>query len=86
MFLDPPYNLEKKSKLYGNNGDMHETFNHKLLFELLQTCENWILTYNNCDYIRNLYKDYIILDMNWKYGMNKSKNSSEIIIISKSIH
>jgi DNA adenine methylase len=83
LFLDPPYYLESKSKLYGNNGDMHETFDHKLLFDVLNTKKNWVVTYNNCDYIRNLYKDYIILDVNWSYGMNTSKVSSEIIIISK---
>jgi DNA adenine methylase len=83
LFLDPPYYLEKKSKLYGNNGDMHEEFNHQLLFDLLNTKKNWIITYNNCECIRNMYKDYIILDVNWSYGMNKSKASSEIIIISK---
>ena len=83
LFLDPPYYLESKSKLYGNNGDMHEKFDHKLLFDVLNTKKNWVVTYNNCDYIRNLYKDYIILDVNWSYGMNTSKASSEIIIISK---
>jgi DNA adenine methylase len=83
IFLDPPYYLEKKSKLYGNNGDMHEDFNHQSLFELMITKKNWILTYNNSDYIRNLYKDYIIIDVNWTYSMNKTKKSSEIIIISK---
>ena len=83
MFIDPPYYLENKSKLYGNNGDMHEKFNHQLLFDLLNNKKNWILTYNNCNYIKDLYKDYIIIDVNWSYGMNKSKTSSEIIIISK---
>lgn len=83
LFLDPPYYLESNSKLYGNNGDLHEGFNHNLLFELLTTKKNWVLTYNNCAYIRNLYKDYIILDVNWSYGMNTTKASSEIIIISK---
>ena len=83
IFLDPPYYLENKSKLYGNNGDMHENFNHKLLFDLLNTKKNWIVTYNNCEYIRNLYKNYIIIDVNWSYGMNSSKVSSEIIIVSK---
>ena len=83
IFLDPPYYLESKSKLYGNNGDMHEGFNHQLLFDVLNTKKNWIVTYNNCDYIRTLYKDYIIIDVNWSYGMNTSKTSSEIIIISK---
>lgn len=83
IFLDPPYYLESKSKLYGYNGDMHERFNHKLLFDILNTKKNWILTYNNCEYIKILYKDYIIIDVNWSYGMNSSKSSSEIIIISK---
>ena len=85
MFLDPPYYLEKKSKLYGNNGDIHEEFNHQLLFDLLNTKKNWILTYNNCEYIRNMYKDHIIIDVNWSYGMNTSKISSEIIIIKSNI-
>jgi DNA adenine methylase len=83
LFLDPPYYLNKKSKLYGNNGDMHENFNHELLFNTIKNKKNWILTYNNHEYIRNMYKDFIILDTNWSYGMNKSKLSSEIIIISK---
>lgn len=83
LFLDPPYYLEKKSNLYGNNGDMHEDFNHLLLFTIINDKKNWIITYNNCDYIRNLYKDYLIIDVNWKYGMNDTKKSSEIIIISK---
>jgi DNA adenine methylase len=83
IFLDPPYYLEKQSKLYGNNGDMHENFNHHLLFDLIKTKKNWLITYNNCDYIKNLYKDYLIINVNWSYGMNKSKASSEIIIISK---
>ena len=64
LFLDPPYYLESKSKLYGNNGDMHENFDHKLLFDVLNTKKNWVVTYNNCEYIRNLYKDYIIHDVN----------------------
>jgi DNA adenine methylase len=81
MFLDPPYYLEKKSKLYGNCGDLHETFDHKQLYTLLTTKKKWIMTYNNCKYIRDLYSKYIIVDIEWKYGMNKTKKSSEIVII-----
>jgi DNA adenine methylase len=82
MFLDPPYYLEKGSKLYGNNGDMHEIFDHQKLYTVLSDKKNWIMTYNNCSYIRELYKDFIILDVEWSYGMNKTKESSEIVIIS----
>jgi DNA adenine methylase len=82
MFLDPPYYLEKSSKLYGNNGDMHDdTFDHEKLYKCLSIKKNWLMTYNNCSYIKNLYKDYKIIQTNWSYGMNKSKESSEIVII-----
>ncbi len=81
LFLDPPYYLEKNSKLYGNNGDMHETFDHKKLYKCISKKKNWIITYNNCDYIKELYKKFTIIETSWSYGMNKSKQSSEIIII-----
>ena len=80
MFLDPPYYLEK-STLYGNNGDMHDKFDHEQLFKSVSTRKNWLMTYNNCEYIRELYKDYKIIETSWSYGMNKSKKSSEIVII-----
>lgn len=81
LFLDPPYYLEKKSKLYGNNGDMHESFEHEKLYKCISTKQNWLMTYNNCDYIKKLYKDFNIIETSWSYGMNKSKESSEIVII-----
>ena len=83
LFLDPPYFLEKPT-LYGNNGDMHEFFDHKKLYNCLsQKKRYWIMTYNNCSYIKELYKDYEIIETSWSYGMNKSKESSEIVIISR---
>jgi len=81
MFLDPPYYLEKASTLYGNNGDMHHTFDHTKLYKCLSTKQNWFMTYNNCEYIKNLYKDFKIIETSWSYGMNKSKKSSELVII-----
>jgi DNA adenine methylase len=61
---------------------MHESFNHQKLFDVIKTKKNWIITYNNCEYIKNIYKDYIILEVDWSYGMNKTKTSSEIIILN----
>jgi DNA adenine methylase len=81
IFLDPPYYLEKASTLYGNNGDMHDTFDHNKLYKCLSTKQNWFMTYNNCEYIKNLYKNFKIIETSWSYGMNKSKKSSEIVII-----
>ena len=81
LFLDPPYYLEKASTLYGKNGDMHDTFDHDKLHKCLSTKQNWLMTYNNCEYIKDLYKGYKIIETSWSYGMNKSKKSSEIVII-----
>jgi DNA adenine methylase len=84
MFLDPPYYFKRKSKnkLYGKDGDMHEAFDHEKLHKILRRRTNWMMTYNNCNYIRNLYKGFKIIETNWSYGMNKSKESSEIVILS----
>jgi len=81
VFADPPYYIE--NNLYGNKGDMHKYFNHKLLSIILLKRGNFILTYNDCKYIRELYKDCNIEIAEWSYGMNKSKKSSEIIITPK---
>ena len=81
IFLDPPYYLEEKSKLYGTNGDMHDKFDHKQLKDVMKDKTNWLMTYNNCKYVKELYSEYKIIETNWSYGMNKSKESSEIIII-----
>jgi DNA adenine methylase len=69
-----------RKKLYGDEGDMHEFFPHLALFSELRKRENWILSYNDCEEIRDLYRDYKIHKAAWTYGMNKSKKSSEIII------
>jgi len=79
IFLDPPYYIS--SKLYGNKGDLHDNFKHEELAKILQNYNRWILCYNDCDFIRNLYKNYQIIPVKWSYGMNTSKNSNEIIII-----
>ena len=92
IFLDPPYYLGKNSKLYGKKGDMHENFDHERLFKCLSTKKNWIITYNNCEYVKNLYEEFKIIETSWSYGMcnvkkkkdksiKKQKLSSEIVIM-----
>ena len=80
IFLDPPYYLESKSKLYGNNGNMHEDFDHQRLHDCIVHKTGWMMTYNDCEYVRELYRDFTIVEAEWSYGMNKSKKSSEIVI------
>jgi len=79
IYADPPYYID--NYIYGKDGDMHEKFNHEAFAKTMLTRRDWLISYNDCDYIRALYKDCQIFEVNWSYGMNSSKASSEIIIL-----
>ena len=78
IYADPPYYIS--SYIYGKDGDLHESFNHVAFAKKIKSRKNWILSYNDCQFIRDLYKDCDIFTESWSYGMNSSKGSSEIII------
>lgn len=83
MYLDPPYYLGGGNKLYGNAGDLHEGFDHEKLFTVVAHKRSWIMSYNDCPWVREKYRDHKIIEAAWAYGMNKTKKSSEVIIFSK---
>ncbi len=60
LYCDPPYLINQK--LYGHKGDKHRSFDHQALAELLRKHHRWILSYNDCVEVRELYKGYIILN------------------------
>ena len=81
LYLDPPYMLEgSQNSLYGIDGNLHSSFDHDRLHGLLTKRSGWVMSYNDCAEIRKMYKDYEIIEAEWSYGMNKSKQSSEILI------
>jgi DNA adenine methylase len=80
LYLDPPYYIE--SNLYGNKGDLHKNFDHIALYEILKNRSNWILSYNNVDMIKDLYRGYEIVYPKWGYGLGKDKKSREILVIN----
>lgn len=82
IFLDPPYFSNKTSKLYGNSGSLHTSFDHIRLFNYISTKRNWVMTYDDSFFIRNLYKNFIQIETSWSYGMT-SKKKKELIIIGK---
>ena len=86
IFLDPPYFTAKK--LYGRDGELHQ-FDHKRLADLLKkTKHRFLITYDNCPQIRELYSwanqesnnEIVISPWNLRYGMNNcnSDNSSKV--------
>ncbi len=80
-YLDPPYLIETNN-LYGSKGKAHKGFNHEELASILRKRDKWVLSYNDCPKIRELYKHARILESKWKYGMSNGKKSKELLIIS----
>lgn len=83
IYADPPYLINQK--LYGNKGNMHTDFNHELLANMLNCRGNFILSYNNCDEIKQMYQEHLFFYPEWSYGMNSDKKSKEILIVSKDL-
>lgn len=88
IFLDPPYKTAQK--LYGKNGELH-AFPHKDLAKLLkQTKHKFLITYDDCEEIRSLYKwanmTPTVKEWSLRYGMNncstegKCKVGAELFI------
>lgn len=80
LYLDPPY--ANGGALYGKKGNTHKDFSHELLAKLLLERGNWIMSYNDCELVRRLYKGFKFVKLAWSYGMNSSKKSNEVLIIS----
>jgi len=79
-YVDPPYLI--KSALYGRNGSAHKNFDHESLSAILKNRDQWILSYNDCEEIRDLYAGFQIITPHWKYGMSNDKTSKEVLIFS----
>jgi len=80
VYADPPYYIT--SYIYGKDGDMHEGFDHAAFAAAIKQRRDWMISYNDCAYIRDLYKDCRIEKVTWSYGMdNGKKGSSEILIL-----
>jgi DNA adenine methylase len=80
IFLDPPYYSATKSRLYGKNGCLHQQFDHERLAKSLANCPHkWLITYDNSDKIRDLYRDYHTLPWELQYGMNNYRQSGAAV-------
>jgi len=53
------------------------------LSKILKERLHWILSYNDCPEIREIYAGFHILTPNWKYGMSNDKSSKEVLIFSE---
>ena len=79
LFLDPPYYIS--TYIYGRDGDMHEGFNHVGLSEVLKGRTDWVLCYNDCQYIRDLYKECKIEKVSWAWAVTHSNAAMSRVYI-----
>ena len=71
VFLDPPYAI--KDNLYGNKGDMHKSFDHKLFAAYACASENkCMITYNSELFIKDRFPDWYQKDWDLTYTMRSS--------------
>jgi DNA adenine methylase len=80
IFLDPPYHSATKSALYGKNGRLHKGFDHVRLADVMKNSKHkWLITYDDSEYIRNLYSFANIISWDLMYGMrNVNKGSNQL--------
>lgn len=78
IYLDPPYHSAKRSALYGKRGQLHKTFDHERFAQTMKNCvHNWLITYDDCDYIRELFSFAEIRPWELVYGMRNVSRKSD---------
>lgn len=80
FYCDPPYFLTGNSKMFKGIYPMrnfpihHNGFQHELLAKCLHTHKGkFILSYNDCEWVRNAYKGFKILEPKWQYTMGQGE-------------
>ncbi|AVV38162.1 DNA adenine methylase [Pantoea vagans] len=83
LCIDPPY-FEKGSSLYTN---FYEKDDHSKLRDTITSLKSpWILTYDNADEIRELYKNNDCFNFDINYSAANKRVGKEILVKSKNIN
>ena len=77
-YLDPPYHLQGNRLYFNEYGDE----DHASLAGKLKSAENlaWVASYNNVNFVRNLYVDYVTSTIPVRYSMQNKQLAEELII------
>ena len=78
-YCDPPYWMEDQFYCIEANKD----FDHERLLRSLERREGpWIVSYNDCPEVRDLYKHYQIVKVDWAYSMGDKRECKEVLILN----
>lgn len=80
LYLDPPYFLGSNSKMFKgiypsrNITIHHNGFRHETLAKMLKAHRGqFVLSYNDCQWVRDAYKGYRILEPKWAYTLGQGE-------------
>jgi DNA adenine methylase len=77
IYLDPPYYSATHSRLYGKKGNLHSGFDHQRFSEEIKACKmNWFISYDNSEFVRELFSFAKQHAWQLQYGMNNSNKDS----------
>lgn len=80
--IDPPY-VTKGAELYRN---FFQKEDHSTLSRTISLCANpWIVTYDVCNLVRELYREYRCSKINVRYSANVKRNANEYMFFSDDI-
>ncbi len=80
--FDPPY-VNKGSQLYKNSFKLED---HMELYQCIKRCtKKWIVTYDVCDFIRDLYKKYRQRLIEITYSAKTKTKKEEFMFFSKNL-
>jgi DNA adenine methylase len=84
VFLDPPY-FHQGENLYLN---FYKKDDHQKLADILNCNhdKNWVLTYDNADFIKKLYNDSKMAHLPMSHTLQKKKIDKEIFMSSHNLH
>lgn len=83
LYLDPPYDFRKsQNNKYGKQGSHHRDFNHHTLHDLIKDRPNWLMSINDTQLIRDLYADFQIEEISFRYSQSRNPGT-ELLIKSK---
>lgn len=84
VFLDPPYYVQGEN-LYMN---FYKDNDHVELCKILTKyrSESWFLTYDNCDWINDLYSNFRRSHLPMSYTLQNKRKSKEVAIFSDDLY
>lgn len=80
--LDPPY-VKKGPMLYRNSYSKKDHI--KVAETVTQLQQKWLITYDECEFIRELYKGFSMEVVSLGYSAGKTKQGNELMIYSNKI-